>query len=224
MIEAPEDQVFAGGLERAWIDDRVPGRRARDEALRRHALRLGARASRAVPHRVLQLHRRSRRVRRRVDPGWPADRARRREPARASSEKSPGNPLVADYVFTQPGVRLAGRRVAEGTAAHLVLWQVGGPVRVVGAPLGRAAPPERLRLANPAEVAARVEGDQELLPPAIDLELVRSARGRPRSPRGGPGAGPCGSARCSSPRRSGSTRQARAPRRRRARPRRGACE
>ena len=24
MIEAPEDQVFAGGLERAWIDEHVP--------------------------------------------------------------------------------------------------------------------------------------------------------------------------------------------------------
>ena len=42
-------------------------------------------------------------------------------------------PLIADYVFTQPGIRLAGRRVAAGTAARLVLWYVGGPVRVVGA-------------------------------------------------------------------------------------------
>ena len=44
-----------------------------------------------------------------------------------------GNPLVADRVFTQPGIELAGRRVTEGTAAGLVLWDVGGPVRVVGA-------------------------------------------------------------------------------------------
>ena len=48
-------------------------------------------------------------------------------------ELAPGNPLRADYVFTQPGVELVGRRVAEGTAAGLVLWRVGGPVRVVGA-------------------------------------------------------------------------------------------
>ena len=47
-------------------------------------------------------------------------------------EKSPGNPLVAEYVFTQPGIRLAGSRIAEGTNAHLVLWHVGGPVHVVG--------------------------------------------------------------------------------------------
>ena len=44
-----------------------------------------------------------------------------------------GRPLVADYVFTQRGIELAGRRIAEGTAAGLVLWQVGGSVRVVGA-------------------------------------------------------------------------------------------
>jgi hypothetical protein len=48
-------------------------------------------------------------------------------------ETPEGDPLVADYVFTQPGIRLAGSRVAEGTAAGLVLWRVGGPVRVVGA-------------------------------------------------------------------------------------------
>ena len=44
-----------------------------------------------------------------------------------------GKQLVADHVYTQPGIELAGRRVAEGTAAQLVLWDVGGPVRVVGA-------------------------------------------------------------------------------------------
>jgi len=48
-------------------------------------------------------------------------------------ELSPGNPLRADYVYTQPGVELAGHRLGEGTAARLVLWRVGGPVRVVGA-------------------------------------------------------------------------------------------
>jgi hypothetical protein len=48
-------------------------------------------------------------------------------------ETSPGNPLVADYVFTQRGLTLAGQRVTQGTNAGLVLWHVGGPVRVVGA-------------------------------------------------------------------------------------------
>jgi hypothetical protein len=45
---------------------------------------------------------------------------------------STGEPLVADYVYTQPGIELDGRRLATGTAAGLVLWQVGGPVRALG--------------------------------------------------------------------------------------------
>ena len=48
-------------------------------------------------------------------------------------ELADGDPLRAEYVFTQPGVKLEGARVAEGTAAGLVLWRVDGPVRVVGA-------------------------------------------------------------------------------------------
>ena len=36
MIEAPEDLVFAGGFERAWIDERVANGRHGDEALRGH--------------------------------------------------------------------------------------------------------------------------------------------------------------------------------------------
>ena len=48
-------------------------------------------------------------------------------------ELSPRHPLVARHVFTQPGIELAGRRLAEGTAARLVLWEIDGPVRVVGA-------------------------------------------------------------------------------------------
>jgi hypothetical protein len=48
-------------------------------------------------------------------------------------EVSAGVPLRAEYVYTQPGFDIAGRRVATGTAAGLVLWQVDGPVRVLGA-------------------------------------------------------------------------------------------
>jgi len=42
-----------------------------------------------------------------------------------------GGPLVADYVVTQPGINLEGRRVAEGTRARLVLWEVRGRVRLL---------------------------------------------------------------------------------------------
>ena len=132
MIEAPEDQVFAGGLERAWIDDRVPADAPVTKlyvdtpcgsALERHALFLTEFFNSTVDRAAY--------VRGSVPDGLPIERVDV-NPA-GELEKSPGNPLVADYVFTQPGVRLAGRRVAEGTAAHLVLWQVGGPVHVVGA-------------------------------------------------------------------------------------------
>ena len=38
--------------------------------------------------------------------------------------------LVADYVVTQPQIHLAGRRIARGTGAGLVLWRTGGAVRL----------------------------------------------------------------------------------------------
>ena len=45
-----------------------------------------------------------------------------------------GDPLEAEYVLTQPGIELEGRRVGTGTAAGLVLWETDGAVRTVGAP------------------------------------------------------------------------------------------
>jgi hypothetical protein len=48
-------------------------------------------------------------------------------------ELSPGAPLRAEYVVTQPGIELEGDRIATGTNAGLVLWRVDGPVRVPGA-------------------------------------------------------------------------------------------
>ena len=46
-------------------------------------------------------------------------------------------PFVADYVVTQPRIRLAGRRVVEGADGRLVLWEIAGPVRVIGADSAR---------------------------------------------------------------------------------------
>jgi hypothetical protein len=46
--------------------------------------------------------------------------------------ESARRPLVADYVVTQPDLELDGRRIARGTAEGLVLWDVGGPVRLLG--------------------------------------------------------------------------------------------
>ena len=132
MVGAPEDLVFAGGFERAWIDDRV----AKDatvtklytdtacgSTLERHAFYLTEFFNSTVDRAAY--------VRGSIPDGLPIERVD--VTSSGVLETSPGHPLGADYVFTQPGIRLAGRRVAEGTAARLVLWHVGGPVRVVGA-------------------------------------------------------------------------------------------
>ncbi|MCZ7589018.1 MAG: hypothetical protein M5U27_09240 [Gaiella sp.] len=132
IIEAPEDNVFAGGLERAWVDDSV----AHDasvtkvyidtdcgSALERHALFLTEFFNSTVDRAVY--------IGDSVPDGIPLPRVD--VAASGTLELAPGDPLRAQYVYTQPGVELVGRRVAEGTAARLALWHVGGPVRVVGA-------------------------------------------------------------------------------------------
>jgi hypothetical protein len=43
-----------------------------------------------------------------------------------------GKHLEADYVLAQPGLRVHGRRIAEGTSARLALWHVGGAVGIDG--------------------------------------------------------------------------------------------
>jgi len=132
IIDAPEDLVFAGGLDRAWIDDRVaPDASVTklyidtpcESALERHALFLTEFFNSTVDRAAY--------IGDSTPDGIPLPRV---DVAPSGVlELAPGDALRAQYVYTQPGLELAGRRVAEGTAAHLVLWQVGGPVRVVGA-------------------------------------------------------------------------------------------
>ena len=131
LIEAPEDLVFAGGLERRWIDDRLPDNASVTKlyldtscgsALERHALFLTEFFNSTVDRAAY--------IDDSVPDGLPIERV---DVASSGALELSGNPLLADYVFTQPGIELAGRRVAEGTAAGLVLWHVDGPVRVVGA-------------------------------------------------------------------------------------------
>ena len=139
--------MFAGGLERAWIDDRLP----RDasvtkvyvdttcgSALERHALFLTEFFNSTVD-RAAYVGGSTR-----TDCRSTAWTSR----ATASLELADGDPLRAEYVFTQPGVELEGTRVAEGTAAGLVLWRVDGPVSVVGASSNDELRRKRLRLAN----------------------------------------------------------------------------
>ena len=47
-----------------------------------------------------------------------------------------GEPLVSDYVVTQPEIVLAGRRIARETGADISLWETGGAVRLAAAARG----------------------------------------------------------------------------------------
>jgi hypothetical protein len=132
MVAAPEDDVYAGGFERNWIDERLSDDAtvtklyldtSCSSALERHALYLTEYFNSTIDSGAY--------IDDSVPDGLPSERV---DVAKSGAlELSPGNALHADYVFTQPGIQLAGRRVAEGTAARLVLWHVDGPVRVVGA-------------------------------------------------------------------------------------------
>jgi hypothetical protein len=132
IIEAPEDKVFAGGLDRAWIDDRIPHDASVTKlyvdtrcgsSLERHALFLTEFFNETVDRAVY--------VNGSVPDGIPLPSVD--VTPSGLLELAAGTPLRAEYVFTQPGLELEGRRIAEGTAANLVLWRTDGPVRVVGA-------------------------------------------------------------------------------------------
>jgi hypothetical protein len=133
MIGAPEDAVYAGDLERTWIDDNVPpdarvrklyieSPRCGTSALTRHALFLTEFFNDSVDRAAY--------IGDSVPDGIPIDRVDLMDGALVLES---GNPLVADYVFTQPGIELNGDEVATGTNANLVLWRVGGPVRLTNA-------------------------------------------------------------------------------------------
>ena len=134
IIEAPEDAVFAGGLERGWIDERVPddaevwklyleSPRCPASALSRHSLFATEFFNASVDRAAY--------IGDSVPDGIPLPRVDVASGGRLLLEK--GGQLEAAYVYTQPGIELDGWRVATGTAANLVLWRIDGPVRVLGA-------------------------------------------------------------------------------------------
>ena len=134
LIDAPEDRVFAGGLERSWIDAEVDADARVTKlyvetdacpasASTRHALFLSEAFNATVDRAAY--------VGESVPDGLPIERVD--VGSGGTLETSPGNPLVAEYVFTQPGLDLDGERVATGTTAKLVLWRTDGPVRVTNA-------------------------------------------------------------------------------------------
>jgi hypothetical protein len=133
MVGAPEDLVYEGGLTRNWIDERVPSNarvwkvyiespRCPTGAVTRHALFLTEFFNDSV-HRAAYIGDS-------VPDGIPIERVDLEGGAFRLEE---GGPLVADYVFTQPGIELEGEEIARGTNADLVLWRVGGAVRVLNA-------------------------------------------------------------------------------------------
>jgi hypothetical protein len=134
IADAEENKVFAGGYDKSWIDDRLPddarvtklyldSAACPTSALTRHALYLteffNARVERAAY----------------IDDSIPDGLPIERVDVGPGGQliRDDGTPLVADYVYTQPGLALAGEKVASGTSADLVLWRIGGPVTVPGA-------------------------------------------------------------------------------------------
>lgn len=133
MIGAPEDAVFAGGLERDWIDERV----AADAEVWKLYIEAPTCSNRTVTWHSLLLTeffndsvRRAAYIGDSVADGIPIEHVDVEDGAVLLDG---GGPLVADYVFTQPGIELDGEEVARGTNANLVLWRVGGPVRLTSA-------------------------------------------------------------------------------------------
>jgi hypothetical protein len=134
MIGAPEDAVFAGGLNRSWIDDSLPPNAT---VWKLYINADSCPASGLTSHALVLTEFFNATVRRAAfigdtfQDGLPIERVDVDPGSRLllSREK----PLVADYVYTQPGIDLNGRRIARGTNAGLVLWKIGGPVKVKGA-------------------------------------------------------------------------------------------
>jgi len=133
MIGAPEDAVFEGGLERAWIDELLPGDASVTKlylesdacpvsARTRHALFLTEFFNTTVDRAVY--------LGDSVPDGLPTDRV---EVADGRVVLPDGSPLETEFVYTQPGIELEGRLLGTGTAAGLVLWRTGGEVRVTNA-------------------------------------------------------------------------------------------
>ncbi len=122
----PEREVFAGGLERRWVDERVPegavvtvlDSACEDAVLERDSYFLTEFFNGSIED-VLALAT--------EDPGA-------RIAADGRVVLADGSPLEAEYVVAQPGVRLEGRELGSGTATGLALWEVGGPVQVAARP------------------------------------------------------------------------------------------
>ena len=119
------------GEERSWLDERVPaGRSVTALAAVEHCADFAPRDGLYLTEFFNSSLSRIAHVGTPPD-GLPADDAHVRPDGLVTLPS--GQPLVADHVLAQPGVRLRGRRIAEGTTARLALWEVAGTVRIIGA-------------------------------------------------------------------------------------------
>jgi hypothetical protein len=134
IVDAPEDAVFEGGLARSWIDDALP---SDAEVTKLYLVTSDCPASALTWHGLYLSEFFNSSVERAayigdsIPDGLPIVRVDVASDGRLVSEG--GRPLVADFVYTQPGIEVDGRRVTTGTAAGLVLWETDGAVRVTGA-------------------------------------------------------------------------------------------
>ena len=135
QIDAPENAVFEGAASnRSWIDEQLPA----DARVTKLYLDSPSCPSSGVTRHGLYLTeffngrvKRGAYVGDSIPDGLPIEQVE--VGPDGVFVVSPGEPLVADYVYTQPGIELDGRRRGTGTTADLVLWQIGGRVRALGA-------------------------------------------------------------------------------------------
>lgn len=134
IADATENAVFAGGLERQWVDDLLPDGTSVTKvylvstdcpasAVTWHSLYLTEFFNRSLERAAY--------IGESIPDGLPIRRVDVASGGGLVDEA--GDPLEADYVVTQPGIELAGEELGHGTAANLVLWRTESPVRVVGA-------------------------------------------------------------------------------------------
>jgi hypothetical protein len=131
VIDAPGDFAVADDPNRTWVDDAVPAGSATTKLylastrcpwneLTRHALFLTEFFNSSIG-RVAAFEGST-------PDGLPLLDVH--VGARGRLVLGDDEPLVADYVVTQPGIELDGRRLAVGTGAGLALWETHGAVRL----------------------------------------------------------------------------------------------
>jgi hypothetical protein len=137
VIDAPSDFAVADGVNRTWVDDAVPegssttklylaSTRCPWDELTRHALFLTEFFNSSVD--------RAASIGDSTPDGLPLEDVHVGPGGRFLHDD--GESLVADYVVTQPGIELDGRRLAVGPGADLALWETHGAVRLADPRLG----------------------------------------------------------------------------------------